>query len=108
MAQEQQVVAFGRSEKSKTTGGQGMTEIVLFSSELVAYMRDLPREELVLSTVRMVLYIKRYRCVWFASYMDDINPRHAMIALSLRVQGFCRPCRRQAFMLLCIRFAAHV
>ena len=45
--------------KAKTRGGQGRKEIIPFAHGLILFMKDVRRSEQVLSTPRMIVYIKK-------------------------------------------------
>ncbi|RQM31157.1 hypothetical protein B5M09_013607 [Aphanomyces astaci] len=67
-----------RNAKRPTLGGQGAKAIFPFKYELLAFMKDVRREEHILTSMHMVTFMKRNHGEWLASYRtgkrDAYNP----------------------------------
>ncbi|RHZ01041.1 hypothetical protein DYB35_012360 [Aphanomyces astaci] len=57
-----------RNAKRPTLGGQGAKAIFPFKYELLAFMKDVRREEHILTSMHMVTFMKRNHGEWLASY----------------------------------------
>ncbi|KAJ0390660.1 hypothetical protein P43SY_011835 [Pythium insidiosum] len=65
------ITKFSGSLKRKSLGGQGRHEGIPFSHELVVFMKDLRRDEQVVSTHHIIGFMKANYPKWVENYMRD-------------------------------------
>ncbi|RHZ04136.1 hypothetical protein DYB26_016420, partial [Aphanomyces astaci] len=57
-----------RNLKRRSLGGQGAKRIIPFKNELLAFMKDVRREEHIFTSMHMVTYMKMHHKQWLDQY----------------------------------------
>ncbi|KAH9151337.1 hypothetical protein AeRB84_006025, partial [Aphanomyces euteiches] len=74
--------------KQKSLGGLGQVESIPFGNELVTFMKDVRREEHVLTTAHMITWIKTHHGKWLDRYIamkkDDASGYNTLMRLCQR------------------------
>ncbi|RQM30879.1 hypothetical protein B5M09_013259, partial [Aphanomyces astaci] len=63
-----QLVANPRNGKRKTLGGQGTKGAIPFNNKLLGFMKDVRRQEHILTSVHMIMFMKTCHAKWLAGY----------------------------------------
>nr|CCA19639.1 sedoheptulokinase putative [Albugo laibachii Nc14] len=71
LAKASEYDGFDGNLKKTTIGGQGRHELMPFAQELVTFMKDRRRNDKILATRQMIVFIKANHFKWFQIYLKD-------------------------------------
>ncbi|RHY26676.1 hypothetical protein DYB25_013829 [Aphanomyces astaci] len=71
-----------RNAKHKTLGGQGAKIIIPFQHDLLTFMKDVRRDEHILTSMHMINFMKTHYYDWLTAYMSDkVDPYKSILRL---------------------------
>ncbi|RHX98264.1 hypothetical protein DYB25_003543 [Aphanomyces astaci] len=74
--------------KRKTFGGQGAQPSIPFKNEMLSFMKDVRRDEHILTSMHMITFMKTYHAAWLADYkLGKRDPYKSLLKLC---QDFAR------------------
>ncbi|RHY90934.1 hypothetical protein DYB35_003745 [Aphanomyces astaci] len=76
------LTAATRNTKRPTLGGQGAKGIVPFKHDLLTFMKDVLRDEHILTSMHKINFMKTYHKAWLDTYVDGkVGPYMSLLRL---------------------------
>ncbi|RHY19709.1 hypothetical protein DYB25_008972 [Aphanomyces astaci] len=80
--QRANIISTRRNAKRKTLGGQGAKSITPFERDLLTFMKDVRRDEHILTSMHMINFMKTHYQEWLTGYMaNKVDPYKSLLGL---------------------------
>ncbi|RHY83265.1 hypothetical protein DYB35_009927 [Aphanomyces astaci] len=80
--QRANIMSTRRNAKRKTLGGQGAKSIIPFERDLLTFMKDVRRDEHILTSMHMINFTKTHYQEWLTGYMaNKVDPYKSLLGL---------------------------